>query len=96
MRTNSKLRSLMNLIIEVEEITDYEKEFKHQEDLSEAAWSRMISNYDDDPVKAAEHTVVWRKAEAKLNLIRYIRALEDEETVKQDLRAKGGVYRDQQ
>lgn len=92
MRTNSKLRSLMNLIIEVEEITDYEKEFKHQEDLSEAAWSRMIS--EDDPVKEAEHTVVWRKAEAKVNLIRYIRALEYEEDVKQDLCTKGGVYGD--
>ena len=93
MRTNSKLRSLMNLIIEVEEITDYEKEFKHQEELSEAAWSRMISD-QDDPVKTAYDTVVWRKAEAKLNLIRYIRALEDEEDVKRDLRAKGGVYGD--
>ena len=93
MRKNSKLRSLMNLIIEVEEITDYEKEFKHQEDLSEAAWSRMISD-QDDPVKTAEHTVVWRKAEAKINLIRYIRALEAEEDVKRDLRAKGGVYGD--
>lgn len=92
MKRNIKLRSLMNLMIEVEEITDYEKEIKHQQELSEAAWSRTI--YDDEPVKAAYDRVVWMKAEAKINLIRYIRALEDEEEVKRHLREKGGVYGD--